>query len=335
VNKHSLEPAQLSREQLSELRRVCERLAYIGGGSLPPDMNEPEQVISTLSSLVEICGKRVNRGRRNQEQEDHGELEDVERLKARFIRNISHELRTPLACIDGFARALLQMEHAAGKSSDSLARVTESREQFLSIISQEAQRLGQLIEDVLDLTEIESNRRRPEPSLFTAKSIFDSAVESLNTNQKFTNISMRLKPEDTGPNIFADRETMIEVLRQLLANAQKFSGGQDIVLGAEYVSIGPDRNTQASDSGMQDRVTTATQLYVKDKGIGIPKEELNHIFAKFYRSERVALSFPGTGLGLSIVRALVAQNGGQVWADSEAGRGSTFYLLLPNQPPGA
>lgn len=335
MNKRSGEPEQLTSEQLGELRRVCERLAYIGGGSLPPDLDDADQLIRTMSSLVEICGKRISRGRRNQDHEDHNDLEDVERLKARFIRNISHELRTPLACIDGFARALLQMEHAAGKSNDSLVRVTESREQFLSIISQEAQRLGQLIEDVLDLTEIESNRRRPEPTLCNAKAIFDAAVESLSTNQKFTNITMRLNPEGTGPNIFADRETMIEVFRQLLANAQKFSGGQDIVLGAEYVSIGPDRTTQASDSGMQDRVTTATQLYVKDKGIGIPKDELNHIFAKFYRSERVALSFPGTGLGLSIVRALIAQNGGQVWADSEMGRGSTFYVLLPNQPPGA
>jgi signal transduction histidine kinase len=327
VKDAAIESVKFNAEQLAELHRICERLAYIGGGSIPPQLGTPAELINTLRMLTEICGRRATR---NRQQEELRDAEDVERLKARFIRNVSHELRTPLACIDGFARALSQMENGHQPENNTPA----TRQQFLSIISQEAQRLGKMIEDVLDLSEIESVRRRPEQSIFSSKSLFDDALNSLGKPCSFAGVTMRLKPEGTGPSIYADRPTMIEVMRQLLNNACKFSAGQEVVLGAEVVSIGPDRFTQASESGLQERVTSATQLYVKDKGIGIAPEDLGRIFDKFYRSDKVSGNFPGAGLGLSIVRALVSQNGGQVWADSEVGRGSTFYVLVPNSPPG-
>lgn len=329
----------ISSNQRAELRRVCERLAYISGGSLPPDLDSLPSLITAMTFLTEICGKRLSRMREHESaQAPPHEMENLERLKARFIRNVSHELRTPLACIDGFARALQQLEKGDKAGSEpsrngAEAPTADTRQQFLFIISQEAQRLGKLIDDVLDLSEVEANRRKRQPVVFSAGDLFEETQRSLQVAAP-SPILMRLKPERTGPAIYADRGMMIEAMRELVANALKFSSGQEVVLGAEQVSIGPDRHTQASESGLSQRVTTATQLYVKDRGVGIPASDLQHIFEKFYRVESTASLFPGTGLGLAIVRALVAQNNGQVWADSDTGKGSTFYVLLPDRPPG-
>ncbi|MCY3021526.1 MAG: HAMP domain-containing sensor histidine kinase [Planctomycetota bacterium] len=326
-------------DQLAALRSVCERLAHVCGTTAPPDLDSLPGIIAALSSLSATCGKQLARWRQDEEalRDARHELDHVERLKARFIRHVSHELRTPLASIDGFAKALLQMEQqpdAGTPKPDGVSSPADTRRQFLSIISQEAQRLGKLIEDVLDLSDIESDRRHREPGLFSASALFRDTLAWLKTGPHGPRVIVRLNPDGEGPSIYADREAMVEVLRQLLSNADKFSGGQDIVLGAELVSIGPDRRTQASESGLQHRVSSATQLYVKDTGIGIPKAELSRVFDKFYRGEGVAAAFPGTGLGLAVVRTLVNQNNGQVWADSGPSRGSTFYVLLPNRPPG-
>jgi len=146
--------------------------------------------------------------------------------------------------------------------------------------------------------------------------------------------SVRLSPEPDGPMIYADYDATVEIFRQLVMNAHKFSGGQEVVLGADQVSISPAHESSAGISGVMTKISTATRMYVRDRGIGIPKEELDRIFQKFYRIERPGFSVPGTGLGLSIVRALINQNNGQVWAESEVGRGSTFYVMLPNNAPG-
>jgi len=265
------------------------------------------------------------------------ELDEIERLKSGFIRNVSHELRTPLACIDGFARALMQLERQEGNSSPA---ASERRRQFLSIISQEAQRLGKLIEDVLDLSDVQSKSHHHEAEQFNAKELFEDVLDSLTANDTLPKVLLRLKPEAEasaeaeGPPIYADRASMIEVIRELLSNAKKHSGAPETILGAELVSIGPDEETQASESGMRQRVSGATQLYVKDSGQGIAKEDLPHVFEKFYRGKRAISSSPGMGLGLSIVRELVSQNGGRIWVDSVPGFGATFYILLPSHAPG-
>ncbi|HEY3319709.1 MAG TPA: HAMP domain-containing sensor histidine kinase [Planctomycetota bacterium] len=314
---------EITPEQLEELRGICSRLAYLSGGSLPPKLESAGELISAIALLTDICGKRLQRGRHDGASARDAQNQDLERLKARFVRNVSHELRTPLACIDGFARALLQMEKSAQLAAP------EIRQQFLSIISQEAQRLGKMVEDVLDLSEVEAHRRQRTPALFSAQSLIDQAVRSLPGFQ----IAVHVNSEQ-GPSIYADHSMILEALLELLVNANKFSSGQSIDLGAETVIIGPDRSTQATDSGMQRRVLSATQIYVRDRGIGIPGDELQQVFDKFYRVELVATSYPGTGVGLALVRALIAQNHGQVWAESKLGAGSTFYVLLPNHPPG-
>ena len=159
--------APLTAEHVESLRRICRRLSAIGGGPLPEKLDTIDDVIGSMSSLVEVCARRLKNSRQdeNELRQIRNELEDVERLKARFIRNVSHELRTPLASIDGFARALLKMETVGPTESSPEMVSPETRRQFLSIVSQEAERLGKLIEDVLDLSEIETRGARRETSV--------------------------------------------------------------------------------------------------------------------------------------------------------------------------
>ena len=323
----------VSPAQSESLRRICSRLATIGN-ALPPDkLDTLDELIAGLSSLTEVCARRLKNHRDGPDFTiAHEESEDVERLKARFIRNVSHEMRTPLASIDGFARALLKMETVGPTESSPELVSPEIRRQFLSIVSQEAQRLGKLIEDVLDLSEIETSHARGEPTVFTARELFLDVGTAMSGSLNASPLSERISPEPDGPTIYADRSAMVEVLRHLINNAQKFSSGQPVILGAEQVTIAPAESNPAAESGPRSRVTTAARIYVKDKGIGIPKDELECIFQKFYKVEHIGATFPGTGLGLSIARALVNQNNGQVWASSDIGKGSTFYVMLPTNP---
>ncbi|MGD0094598.1 MAG: HAMP domain-containing sensor histidine kinase, partial [Planctomycetota bacterium] len=232
---------------------------------------------------------------------------------------------------DGFARALLYMEEQDGRKEPA---VSEKRREFLSIISQESQRLSKLIEDVLDLSEAESSYRRQAPEQFSAKALFEESLASLTDPQPFPEVTVRLTPAGAGPSIFADRASMIQVVRELLINARKFSGAPEIVLGAELVSIRRRGTAQAPGSVMRNGAFSAALLYVEDQGVGIAPEDLRHIFEKFHRGERAVSSAPGMGLGLSIARTLVSQNDGRIWVDSSPGSGTTFYMLLPSHPPG-
>jgi len=167
---------------------------------------------------------------------------EIEHLKTGFIRNVTHELRTPLACIDGFARVLMQMERQEGNSGPA---ASERRRQFLAIISQEAQRLGKLIEDILDLSNVEGKSRHQEAEQFTARELFEEVLDALSNTHLFPKVILELKVDAEGPSIYADRASMVEVMLELLTNAKKYSGAQEVLLGAELVTIGPDETTQA------------------------------------------------------------------------------------------
>ena len=339
MDKSADQTCCVTTAELEGLRRVCKQMALLSGTALSGELNSITDIVPVLTSLTDVCGKRLALGEQDQKalRKVREQLVDVEHLKVRFIRNVSHELRTPLASIEGFAKALIQMEKKdnAGEFQSEAGAGQTTRQHFLAIISHEAERLGQLIEDILDLSGFESNCSVQHASLFPTKHLFADVLSSLSSAEGALNVRIRLAPEPDGPMVYADRNSILEVLRQLITNAQKYSQGQEIMLGAEVVSSTPQTAfVSADDSGQHRRVTTGVQIYVKDCGIGISQEELEHIFERFYRGERASRAFPGTGLGLSIVRTLVNQNNGRVWATSEVGKGSTFYVILPNQPPG-
>ncbi|MGD0153304.1 MAG: ATP-binding protein [Thermacetogeniaceae bacterium] len=239
---------------------------------------------------------------------DISEIRHLERVRAEFVANVSHELKTPVTVIKGFAETLLE-----GALYNSRAC-----EEFVSIIGEEAERLNRLINDLLSLSRIESRELVMQ-------------VESLELGPEINRIVDRLKPrfqkKELGLGVAvpahavmvqADRDRLEQVLLNLLENSLMYtpSGGRVEV-------------------GVQEQDSMAV-VSVKDTGIGIPPDDLPRIFERFYRVDRArSRKLGGTGLGLAIVKHIVEAHGGQVWVESELGRGSTFYFTLPRNGPAA
>ena len=228
----------------------------------------------------------------------------VEQAKSDFVSSISHELRAPLTSIYGFAETLLRR----GELFDEVQRQT-----FLAYIASESDRLTGIVDALLDVAELDSGDLQVELSTIDVGNVAREVVESLRTElagAQANGHSFVVDLSDEPLSAEADGEKLRRVLVNLVDNAVKFSpdGGAVSVVGQKR-------------SG-------SIELRVSDQGVGIPEEERERIFRKFYRGSSSVLS-GGTGLGLFISRGLVTAMGGRIWVDSVEGEGSTFTLELP------
>lgn len=231
---------------------------------------------------------------------DISRLKEVERLKSDFVSMVSHELRTPLAIIKGYAATLLRLN---GKVS------AETELRWLRSIDESCDRLTRLIDNLLNVSRIESGRFTINPQPVAINEIVRRAVSSI-TSQAPEHVFTVSLPDDT-PMIHADRDQTEQVLLNLLSNAAKYSeGGSAIEVGVR-------------EEG--DWVVVS----VKDHGPGIPAAQLPHLFEKFHRVEGPgARRASGSGLGLYICKAIIDAHQGRIWATSDAGGGSTFSFAL-------
>ncbi|MFA5139396.1 MAG: ATP-binding protein [Elusimicrobiota bacterium] len=229
-------------------------------------------------------------------------LKRLEGFRQEFVANVSHELRTPLASIKAYAETL-----RSGALDDA-----EHRMEFVLEIERHADRMTRLVDDLLELSAIESGRRLPalEPvSLMRLASEVVSGVKPLAERKR---IALRLDPFGDLPDVQADRGQLKQVLTNLLDNAIKFTpeGGSVRV------------SAQASQDGVA--------VSVRDTGPGIPTEHLQRIFERFYRVDKArSRELGGTGLGLAIVKHIVEAHGGSAGVESEPGKGSRFFFILP------
>lgn len=229
----------------------------------------------------------------------------VEQAKSDFVSSISHELRAPLTSIYGFAETLLRR----GELFDEVQRKT-----FLSYIASESERLTGIVDALLDVAELDSGDLQVELTTTDVGNVVREVVEDVRSEVADAqgnghNFVIELADEPLGAE--ADAEKLRRVLVNLIDNAIKFSpdGGT--------VSVTGKRNPDA------------IELRVSDEGVGIPIEERERIFRKFFRGSSSVLS-GGTGLGLFITRGLLNAMGGRIWVDSVEGKGSTFALELPS-----
>ncbi len=229
------------------------------------------------------------------------ERRKAETIKDELISTVSHELRTPLTSLRGFAELLLLRRPPP-----------EKQQRFLSIIVQESTRLTDLINDFLDLQRMESGRQVCHfelldllPLLNESASVFAEADNSH---------SFRLTTPASLPLVRGDADRLRQVFRNLVSNAVKFSPhGGGVEIGARQ-----------EDAGVT--------CWVSDAGVGIPVEAVPRLFTKFYRVDNTETRrIGGTGLGLALVKDIIEAHGGRVWAESEFGKGSTFWLSLPAQ----
>ena len=233
--------------------------------------------------------------------QDISRMKEVERLKDKLISLASHELRTPLTTIRGAARTLL----LRWASLDD-----ESREQFLTDIDDEARRLSHVVANFLDLSQVESDQLRLVTEPVFLPRLVDKIVKGLRSHQNsyFFEVDFPLDM----PPVDADALRIEQVLQNLLDNAMKYSPANSIV------------SLKGRRQGKE------AIIAVSDQGIGIPPEELENIFQRFYRVEDpVSLFVNGAGLGLAVCKRLIEAHGGRIWAESEPGKGATFFFTLP------
>jgi two-component system phosphate regulon sensor histidine kinase PhoR len=231
---------------------------------------------------------------------DVSELRHLERVRREFVANASHELKTPLTAIRGFAETLLAGSVPPEKARDQL-----------DVIVRNAERLENLIADMMELSRIESRRGALQPSEVDVGRLARALLTDLGPRLGARALTAEVKDAEAVP-AWADRRAVEQVLSNLLDNAAKYTDAG----GSIRVEVGALAN--------------AVQVTVSDTGIGIPPEDQAHIFERFYRvDESRSRALGGTGLGLSIVRHLVQSLGGEIRLESQVGVGSSFRFTLP------
>ncbi|MFI5363519.1 MAG: two-component system histidine kinase PnpS [Elusimicrobiota bacterium] len=229
-------------------------------------------------------------------------LRRLEQMRRDFVANVSHELRTPLASIRGFAETL-----SAGAVDDK-----ENRLEFLRTIEEHAGRLTKLVDDLLDLSAIESGHRAPRLAPIDLAAALAESAHAFMPVAEERGVRLEAPPAQGLPRVSADPDQLRQILANLLDNALKYTeAGGRVEVSAEAWKGGA-------------RVT------VRDTGVGIPEAHLPRLFERFYRVDKArAREAGGTGLGLSIVKHLVEAHGGEVSVESSQPGGTAFRFTLP------
>lgn len=230
-------------------------------------------------------------------------LRESDRMKSNFVSSVSHELRTPLASILGFSSTILRDK----KMNEG------TKEEFIKIIHQESQRLSKLIEDILNISRIESGRISYKMEKIDFRPVIAEIIEVHKIQAGDKNITLTHESSDDDNEIFADGDAMKQVLTNLFGNAIKFTpeGGK--------INI---RLYKKNENKI---------FEIIDSGLGIPEKDKNKIFEKFYRVYRPGIEIQGTGLGLSIVKEILDAHDVTMEVISEEGKGTTFRLIFPTE----
>ena len=237
--------------------------------------------------------------------QDLTRIRQLETIRRDFIRNISRELHTPLASL----KTLIETLQEGGLEDPPGAKI------LLQHIETEVEALSLMVSELLELSRIESGRVSLQLELVSPHAILDQAVEQLRLQVEQANLELHQEYPQSLPAILVDLPRIEQVVVNLLHNAIKFTPAPG------EIWINAWKETQAGK-------TSSVVFSVKDTGVGIPAADLPRIFERFYKADR-ARSGKGTGLGLAIARHIVEAHGGQIWAESVEGKGSTFYFKIP------
>ncbi len=244
---------------------------------------------------------------------------ESDRLKTEFIGTVSHELRTPMTSIKGFTQLL---------AMGSLGAVNDTQKEFLGIIASNAERMIAIINDLLDITKVETGSVELDLRSLHMAEILSNVILEMQPRIAARQQQLTLSLPPGLPLVRADQRRFDQILMNLLSNAVKFTPyGGAIVIEARETSIDsvPDQLRDGLKPG-----TRYVQLDIRDTGVGIARDEQEKIFDRFYRAENVLkVEAGGTGLGLALVRPLIKLFGGRIWVASVLGEGSTFSFVIP------
>ncbi|RLC82722.1 MAG: hypothetical protein DRI61_01525 [Chloroflexi bacterium] len=233
------------------------------------------------------------------------ELKEFSRMRSEFIQNVSHELRTPLTFIKGYVELLLE---------GAMGPLTKEQREALEVVSEKADAITRLVEDIIVLQRAESEKLLLAP--VSLEEIARRAVQGAWVAARKGGIEFKLEIPPNLPLVMGDKTRLMEVFDNLISNAIKFSPNGGVIT----IRLSDDDDFVRAE--------------VEDMGIGIPEDKLDKIFERFYQVDgSTTRRFGGVGLGLAIVKSIVEAHGGKVWVKSELGKGSTFYFTIPKAQP--
>lgn len=234
------------------------------------------------------------------------ELRRIDQMKSEFVSIASHELRTPLATIKTAIQLILK---------EKAGEVNETQKKFLLMAESNINRLTNILNDLLDLSRIESGRVEMQCKEMDVRVSIDSILSSFKPQADQKSIQLHMEVEKDLPFVYGDQEKIEQILTNLIGNAIKFTQeGGKVDVFAKLLNGG--RNNVA--------------ISVRDSGIGIPEDQHEKVFEKFFQVEgSLHRSVSGTGLGLAITKGLVEALQGKIWVESELDKGSTFTFTLP------
>ncbi|MBU0600532.1 response regulator [bacterium] len=276
----------------------CEVIGYEGSKLIIKLIDERKKNIQEIEEHV----KKL--------EEINEKLKETDNIKTNFISMVSHELRTPLTSIKAFAEILLS------NPDEDL----ETRKEFLTIINNESDRLSRLINDILDLSKIEAGKIEWKLKRIDLGVLVQQMLSSFQVLASEKRVRLEAEVFEDIPAVYADKDSLIQVLTNLLSNAIKFTFPQ----GRVRVEI---KFTEKPICGVL--------VSVSDTGIGIKEEDIEVVFEKFSQisSDLMTDKPQGTGLGLAISMQIVTRYEGKIWVESEFGKGSTFYFVIPSGKP--
>jgi signal transduction histidine kinase len=289
----------VNRAVARPVRLTADAAARIAGGDLsgrlhthgPGEVGELERTFNTMAASLERTVADL--------EERNRTLAESERAKSELVSNVSHELRTPLASVLGFSSLMLDRDPPP-----------DQRRHYLEVIRKEARRLASLLNDLLDLQRVEQETLELRTEDVDLNELLATQV-TLYSAQSDAH-RLRFHPAEDVLFVRGDRDRLAQVLGNLLSNAIKYSPeGGDVEVTATLIG-------------------EEAWIWVRDEGLGIPADHQDQIFTKFFRGDvGRERGIAGTGLGLVLARQIVEAHGGQLGFESEAGRGSTFWLQLP------
>lgn len=261
---------------------------------------------------------------------DITELRRLEMVRTEFVANVSHELRTPLTSIRGYLETLLE-----GGLEDR-----EHARPFLEVIHKHSERMGRLLDDLLDLSNLELGRVTLDRRPTTLAEVVRSVMTIYEPQAAKQEIELRVELPDDLPRVLADRDRLAQILINLLDNSLKFTPkGGTVHVAARRVSSSKFQVPSSTPGASNLEPGTAStsdvvEIAVRDTGIGIPSQDLPRITERFYRVDRTrSRELGGTGLGLAIVKHLVEAHGGNLTIESQLNQGTTVHFTLPITPP--
>jgi HAMP domain-containing protein/signal transduction histidine kinase/CheY-like chemotaxis protein len=274
------------------------------------ELEEKATLLSAQNRDIEIKNAEIERGREALEERAR-QLALSSKYKSEFLANMSHELRTPLNSLLILSKLLTDNPHG---------NLNEEQVEFARTINSAGSDLLHLISDILDLSKVEAGKMDLDPATVEVGAVLDAVERSFRPVAEERGLALQLELAQGAPvELFTDEQRLLQVLRNLLSNAMKFTEKGFVRLAVE-----PTASTDA------DGRPYAVAFRITDSGIGIAEDKLRLIFEAFQQADgTTSRRYGGTGLGLSISREIAHLLGGEIQVESGAGEGSTFTLLLP------